>query len=196
MSSLDRYRTFGLRKPWLEGFLEKPVEWLKNNTLGPEQLKAFRRYMKDALLLDKNFKPTPLCFKLVNLYCSEPETVWQIIWLNLVLNSPLFHFYAIEVPWHSEWTKFELVSLIERKGYASRTARNAVNSLTNTFENSPLGEWFGKKIEKGKYFKSGLNSLSPFAMQYALEKLGETPEKFEKIFGMSSQDFYYNLLRL
>ena len=196
MSNLDRYRTFGLREVWLEGFIHRPDIWLEENTLGPEQIKAFKRYMKDAELIDGKGNLTPLAWKMLELYVKDKDAVWQIVWLNLCLNSPLFSFYCLEVPWKSVWTKDELVSLIKEKGYAERTARNALNALANTFENSPLGEWFGKKVEKRKYSKEGLSSLSLYALKYALSKLGEKAETFERIFGMRGQDFHYNLMRL
>lgn len=196
MSNPDRYRTFGLREVWLEGFLSDPVVWLRENTLGPEQLKAFRRYLKDAEFLDINGNPTALTLEMSELYTGDRNAVWQIVWLNLYLNSPLFNFYCSEVPWKSVWNKEDLVYLIKEKGYAERTARNAVNALVNTFENSPLGSWFGRKLEKSKYLKEGIRSLSPFALKYALGKVGEKAELFERIFGMNIQDFHYNLMRI
>ena len=196
MSSLDKYRTFGLREIWLESFLYRPDVWLEENTLGPEQIKAFKKYMKDAELIDRRGNLTPLAWKMSELYAEDKDAVWQIVWLNLSLNSPLFNFYCSEVPWKSTWTKDKLVSLIKGKGYAERTARNAVNALVNTFENSPLGEWFGKKVEKSKYSKEALSNLSLYALKYALNKLGERAEAFERIFGMDNQDFHYNLMKL
>ena len=150
--------------------------------------------MKDAKLLDKSFKPTTLCYEMRELYQQDSQAVWQIIWLNLCLNSPLFNLYVSEIEWGNSWTKEELISLIEEKGYAKRTAINAVNALTNTFENSPFGEWFGRKFDKGKYLKAGLRVLSPFAMKYALSVLGENPKLFEKIFGINEKDFYYHYI--
>ncbi len=194
--SFSRYLTFGLRDVWLESFLYRPDVWLEENTLGPEQIKAFKKYMKDAELIDRRGNLTPLAWKMSELYAEDKDAVWQIVWLNLSLNSPLFNFYCSEVPWKSTWTKDKLVSLIKGKGYAERTARNAVNALVNTFENSPLGEWFGKKVEKSKYSKEALSNLSLYALKYALNKLGERAEAFERIFGMDNQDFHYNLMKL
>ncbi len=195
MSNLDRYRTFGLREVWLEGFLEGLDVWLKDNTPGPEQLKAFKRYMKDAELLDDEGSPTALAREMSELYTKDRHAVWQIVWLKLFLNSPLFNFYCLEVPWKGIWTKEELVSLIKERGYAERTARNAVNALVNTFENSPLGEWFGRKLEKRKYLKESLSTLNSPALRYALDKLGEEAELFESVFRMNNQDFHYNMMR-
>ena len=195
MSNLDRYRTFGLRDVWLGGFLEGLEVWLKNNTLAPEHLKVFKIYMKDAELLDEEGSPTALTREMSELYTKDRHAVWQIVWLNLFLNSPLFNFYCLEVPWKSIWTEEELVSLIKERGYTERTARNAVNALVNTFENPHLREWFGRKVEKRKYLKESLSSLNPPALRYTLGKLEEEAELFESVFRMSNQDFHYNMMR-
>ncbi len=195
MSNLDRYRTFGLREVWLEGFIHRPDIWLEENTLGPEQIKAFKRYMKDAELIDGKGNLTPLAWKMSELYVKDKDAVWQRVWLNLCLNSPLFSFYCLEVPWKSVWTKDELVSLIKERGYTERTARNAVNALVNTFENPHLRELFGRKVEKRKYLKESLSSLNPPALRYTLGKLEEEAELFESVFRMSNQDFHYNMMR-
>jgi len=182
--SFDRYRTFGLREEWLNSFFLHGENWLKENTLGPYQLKALIRYLKEAELLDKKKKPTPLFFLLSRLF-KEGKTalVWQVVWVNLCLNSDLFSWYAKSIPWGERFKKTELVRLLqEEKNLAERTARNAVNSLTNTFENSPLGEWFGQKVGKGEYIKKGLSELSSELLGYVLNKLGLEPkrESFEK----------------
>lgn len=192
----DRYRTFGLRKHWLEDFLYKLEDWFSNNTLGPVQFQAMKRYLKDANLIDEKGNITPLAKELSELYRNDEEGVWQIIWLNLCTNSELFKFYCFEIPWGEVWNKEELIEKIAQKGYSQRTARNAVNALTNTFENSPFGDWFGKKVEKKEYLKQGLKTLSLNALRYALEKLDGNEEKLLKIFGMNKSELQYNLMRL
>lgn len=189
---MDKYRSFGLRENWLEGFLLEGKKWLMNNNLGPVQFEAFQKYMKDAELLDKKGNITPLATMLLKVYLEDRYAVWQIIWINLYFNSLLFNFYISKVPWRSRWTKRELVSKIMELGYAERTAKNAVNALTNTFDNSPLGEWFGKKIEKRTYLKQGIQNISYIAFKYALEKIGKDQEKFKEIFGISYENFYYH----
>jgi len=193
---IDRYRTFGLRKHWLEDFLYRLEDWFSNNTLGPVQYQAMKRYLKDANLIDEKGNITSLAKKLSELYRNDKEGVWQIIWLNLCTNSELFKFYCFEIPWGKVWTKGELAEKITQKGYSQRTAINAVNALTNTFESSPLGEWFGKKVGKREYLKQGLKTLNLNALKYALESVGEDEEKFSKIFGMNKADISYYLMRL
>jgi phosphoadenosine phosphosulfate reductase len=174
---VNRYFTFGLRKPWLESFLERGAEWFVTNTLGSEQKKAMNNYLFDSELIDKKKNPTALFNILSKLLDKEPETVWQVVWVNLCIHSDLFKWYVTEIPWGKVWQKDELVEKLTEKGIAQRTARNAINALTNTFETSPLGNWFGKFAGKNKrdkrYYKAGTSDISIWALGYALYKLKE-----------------------
>lgn len=118
-------------------------------------------------------KPAALFDILAELIYEDQKTIWQVVWVNLCINSELFRWYVQEVPWDKIWTRDELVSMLEEKGIARRTAMNAVYSLTNTFENSPLGEWFGRKIEQKTYQKYGTSDITIWALGYALYRLKE-----------------------
>jgi phosphoadenosine phosphosulfate reductase len=201
--SFDRYRTFGLREEWLTSFLLYGEEWLGNNSLGPYQLKALLRYLKEAEFLDGKKKPTPLFFLLSQLLKEENSTfVWQVVWVNLCINSELFNWYVKAVPWGETFEKRELVEFLRKeKGLAERTARNAVNSLTNTFETSPLGKWFGQRVGRGEYLKKGIEELSPELLSYVLKKLDlnadrEAFEKVRELLGVSLYDYTSSLLLL
>ncbi len=170
---VNRYFTFGLRKPWLESFLERGSDWFTNNTLGPDQKKAMYNYLYDTGLTDKKKNLTELFEILSKLLYKDLNTVWQVVWVNLCINSDLFRWYVQEIPWNKSWSKSELVSLLEQKGIAHRTAQNSINALANTFQTSPLGSWFGRKENKKVFYKGGTNEISLWAIGYALYKLKE-----------------------
>jgi len=173
---INRYYTFGLRTIWLEDFLNKGQEWLLNNTLGPDQRKAMYNYLYDTGLIDRDKNLTEIFHILSKLLNKDRNLVWQVLWVNLCINSQLFRWYTEEVKWGTRWNKKELVNILTQKGVAERTAKNSINSLTNTFENSPLGRWFGLKIEKETYEKVGIwniQDISAYAVGYSLYKLRE-----------------------
>ncbi len=192
---MNRYLTFGLRLIWFESFLYGLEGWLRENTLGPVQKKAMRNYLLDIKLIDPKGNLTPLAYEFSEIYPKDPKAVWQVVWLNLCLNSKLFIFYWVAVPFGSQWRKEELIKKLVELGYAERTARNAINALTNTFEESPLGEWFGKRVERGVYYKEGLRELSFYAFKKAYELFGENYEPYGYIFGIDREAFNYLLLK-
>jgi len=173
---LDRYNGFGLRKPWLESFLERGSEWFENNTLGPKQKEAMNRYLYDTeLIIDRKKNLSKLYKALSKLFYKDPDTVWQVVWVNLCMNSDLFRWYVQEIPWNKSWTKDELVSRLKEKVTAksARTVKNTIDALANTFDNSPLGNWFGRKTNGKIYYKGGTNEISLWAFGYALYRLKE-----------------------
>jgi len=187
---VDRYATFGLRQEWLESFLDYQETWFKENTLGPRQVSAMKNFLKDAELINEKKEPTELSRLLAKLKEKDLSLVWQVVWVNLCLNSGLFNWYSKSVPWGKEFNKKELVAeLQEDIGVKERTATNAVNSLTNTFNNSPLGKWFGEKISRTTYVKKGLENPNLFAVAYSLYKLLER-EGIEKL---TVEDLYTSL---
>lgn len=177
--SVDRYATFGLREPWLEGFLVNREGWIIENNLGPKQKSAVYKYLKDSELIDEKKHITPLGEILSELYRFRRELVWQVVWVNLCVNSDLFRWYVQTVAWGERVSKKELVERLSAEGVNERTAKNAVNSLINTFASSPLGKWFGNIIKSDKrnkpelILKKGSEEIDIFAVAYALYRMGQ-----------------------
>jgi phosphoadenosine phosphosulfate reductase len=187
---VDRYATFGLRQEWLESFLDYQEEWFKENSLGPRQVSAMKNFLRDAELINEKKKLTELAKILAKLKEKNSSLVWQVVWVNLCLNSGLFRWYSQKVSWGRTYTKKELQKeLMEDTGISERTARNATNSLFGTLDKSPLGKWFGEKITKNTYVKKGLENPNLFAVAYSLYKLLER----EGIERLTVEDLYTSL---
>ena len=178
--SVNRYYTFGLRQEWLEGFLSNLNEWFKNNSLGPDQVKAVKNFFLDAQLITKKEEPTKLAEILSELRKKNNKLVLQIVWINLCINSPLFRWYADNIKWGEVWNKKEAIEKLQELGIKERTARNAINSLAQTFfyKNTEyyLGTLFGKRLDKEVFLKRGIKEESEtnkFVVGYALYRLKE-----------------------
>ena len=117
----DRYRTFGLRREWLENFLSDGFEWLYRCSLGPYQKKALLNYLKDAWIIDAD-DFTDIGEYIAKLMNKDKETAWQAVWVNLCLNSDLFRWYVNTVKWGETFTKEKLVRKLTREGIKQRTA--------------------------------------------------------------------------
>jgi len=138
--------------------------WLEECTLGPRQKETFIRYMKDVSIWDHGL--TEVGEYLKKLYSEDKETVWQILWFNLCINSDLFRWYVKTFGWEETITKEKLIAVLQKEHIKERTARNAINSLVNTFRSSPLGNWFGKEIKKNVFLKKGLETAKPELIRY------------------------------
>lgn len=74
-------------------------------------------------------------------FADNAETVWEIIWVNLTENSEIAKWFYSTVPYARNVTKQELELMIQDSypDLKDRTLKNPLNSLLNTFKESPLG---------------------------------------------------------
>ncbi|HPS60131.1 MAG TPA: phosphoadenosine phosphosulfate reductase family protein [Candidatus Cloacimonas sp.] len=182
-TGLDRYKKFGMREMWVNSFLSDPERWFETNTLGTDQIPSFKRWLKDANLLNNSNSPSELVGVLAS--CEYNDVIWQIVWVNLFYNSPIVNWY-ISLPFDRAYTKNELLELllIEFPGIARSTLNNPLSALLNTFDNSPLGSTFrigeiekkGKSIER--VMKRRLLQINTATMIYALYKYAEVNNKY------------------
>lgn len=198
LKGFGKYLTFGLRKEWLNNFFEDPENWLTSNYLGNKQVDAVISWLKDAEIIENSDKKkskislTHLGSELSKVYSSYEKLVWQILWINLSYNSSVVSWY-ISLPWGRTFSKSELIELIlgEDNSLKPRTIESGLNSLLNTFENSPLGSEFKigivtKKNNQRYVEKIGTNEVDPKAVLYSLYKYAFQNNKYD----LTVSEFY------
>ncbi len=212
-SGIDRYSTFGMRKEWLEGFLNDPDKWFDNNTLSPRQKPAMRWWLKESGLLDAaSNNPTELCTILNILKTDRYKLIWEIIWVNLSYDSLIVRWYVNNLAF-GNYTKKDLIARLmnDIPGYAEGTLKNPSDALINMFDHSPFGKElkFGILTKKGNAVisieKAGTDEIHPTAIAYSLYKFTEDKKRYDltvsefykeeceggpyKLFGISGEKF-------
>ena len=183
LKGMNRYQHFGLRSSWLEHFFEEGNNCWNTKTLGNRQYDALKVYLKEAEIIEqstnqnKNGQITPLGLKLFEIGTYHPF-VWAVIWINLSYNSTLVKWFSLYVPKGDVYEKKELIDMVDEI-YSLSTRSNAINSLTETFVYSPIGNTLemGVPIPNGKsykYYKKGWSTPEPAALLYALYKYAES----------------------
>ena len=183
LKGMNRYQHFGLRSSWLEHFFEEGNNCWNTKTLGNRQYDALKIYLKEAEIIEqstsqnKNGQITPLGLKLFEIGPYHPF-VWAVIWINLSYNSTLVKWFSLYVPKGDVYEKKELIDMVDEI-YSLSTRSNAINSLTETFVYSPIGNTLemGVPIPNGKsykYYKKGWSTPEPAALLYALYKYAES----------------------
>ena len=195
-SGVDKYSTFGLREEWLDSFFEEMDNWFEGYAnLGPKQIPAMLNWLREAELVEpKEKRTTELAQLLKPIYGSNPELVWQIIWINLAFNSAIVNWYANNIKSEVEYTKQEMVELLKETypTLKGATLKNPVDALVNTFSNSPLGTVdvnddkslkVGLLTKKGVAVKTvrkyGTSRISSIAVAYMLYKNAEINDMYE-----------------
>ena len=187
LKGMNRYQTFGFRRPWLDQFFEYKDDFFTMDKLGTRQYDALQVWLRESGLLtasgkgDKSGVATPLFEKLKPLGAGNPIT-WAILWTNLAYNSIIARWYMLKAPAGEIYEKSDLVYLLG-DDYSKSTRDNAVTALLETFRHSPIGTVLkqGIPIPSGnsyKFSKQGWNSPDAVAILYALYVWAEATGRY------------------
>ena len=192
-TGIDRYNTFGLREEWLDLFFSSPEDYFigENSGLGVKQKPAMANWLKEAEIIDANKRLTDLGKLLHEVYADNIDVVWEIIWINLVKNSFICHWFATHIKNGITYSKKSLTEVFIdefQSTYGKRTVENALSALIGTFANSPIGEQFGlyEQAEKTNAERKSCKTLSDTAVAYSIYRYSET----RKSRSLNVSDFY------
>lgn len=187
LKGMDKYKTFGFRRAWLEHFFEHKENCFVMDKLGNRQYDALKIWLKEGGLLtatgkgDKSGVPTVLFEKIKSLGAGNPLT-WAIIWINLAYNSIIVKWYMLNTSAGEIYDKSDLIFMLG-DDYSKSTRDNAVNALFETFRHSPIGTVLkqGIPIPSGnsyKFSKQGWNTPDAVAILYALYMWAEATGRY------------------
>lgn len=176
MKGMNPYQHFGLRRAWLEHFMNDGVDCFTQGVLGSRQYEGLKVWLKEANLLvankDKSLSETSLSEKLKSFGPYNPFT-WSVIWANLAYNSVITKWYCLNTEAGATYEKGDLVVMIG-ENYSKSNRENAITALTETLRQSPIGAVLkqGVPIEITKnsysYFREGWDYPHAVAILYAL----------------------------
>ncbi len=143
MKGWARHYTFGLRKEWLDYYLQHWPGWEKGAPLGNRQVDSLKVWVKTAGLEDSGGRITPLG-ELFRQRGTDCILLWELLWVKMVFNFPTARWYA-----HlgiGSWTTTELKKLLRLAipRLKERTFSSAINELAGLCERTPLGEKLGQ----------------------------------------------------
>ncbi|MBO8152009.1 MAG: phosphoadenosine phosphosulfate reductase family protein [Candidatus Marinimicrobia bacterium] len=175
----SKFQNFGLRRDWLIFFLRNSNDWFSKTNLGNRQIESLKTWLRESELLDKNNRPAAIA-KLLSELISNELLIWEIVWINLYYNVNLIKWYLNTFDWGTSISGKDLViKLVEDDSNAKeKTAKNAISSLFNLFDCSPIGcELKIGVVEKNgrdRYIKKiGTDDIHPLAVAYSLYKVAE-----------------------
>jgi len=138
-SGWSRHQHFGLRKEWIQLYLENGRDWEKRGKLGNRQVQSLKVWLKTAGLLDRRGNETFLCdsFRKSGIVELFP---WEILWVNVVFEFPTASWYVHRLG-AGNWTTTEIRTLLnsDYPHLAQWTVSNAVMELVGLLERTPVG---------------------------------------------------------
>ena len=218
--SIKKFNTFGFRNGWVQAYYKSPDTFLNKEAKEilneKKQLPIFSNWMISAGLVSvKDKTPTYLSEALSSAYHQDTNLFWQVVWVNLCNDNELCLWYSSKVGYGHDYSREALSALMTDyfSSIPESTRDNALKSLLNTFNESPLG--VGKVIKSGN--KTSVrriinNDLAFVTVAYSLYRYAEkngrysltvsefyNPDQTEGIvrqFGIEREDFEHILRSL
>ena len=155
--SLNSFANHAPKTEWVREFFELGDEFWELNGLGPNQVPMFKRFLREAGLIDDHNKTGKL-FEIATMLGEENNTLWGLIVANLAYNTQ-FKWYVNNLDVGTFYTR-ELVSeMLMGEGVSKNDSTSIINAFRRFCE-LPIGTnlGWGSVIEKGRQIDSIVRS--------------------------------------
>lgn len=174
---ISKYGTFGIHDDWVDQFLVDSETFWTDKILGTKQVPSFKAWLKDAEIIDDKGVLTPFGILCKKINKDSHTLLWELIYINLVYNSPMMKWYVSTTPFNTDFTRKELDGLAIEHFHISfmeSTITYAVQALMQSFKYSPIGDEFSQcaamDAKATILRRSPYESVSAEAIAYSLYK--------------------------
>jgi hypothetical protein len=183
---------------WLTKYFRSYQTFFDNDShgLNPRyQIPPFINWLRDANILNSGNKTISEFGEfLASLFGKNPNSVWELIYINLCENSEICRWFHSSITFDTPYTKQELEICLQNAypTLMDRTLKNPLNSLLNTFKESPLGSVIpiltSVTINKKPAYVRKSHDVSLVAFAYSLYRYAELHNRYS----MTISEFYNN----
>ncbi len=176
MRSLNTFEEHAPKPEWVSDFFERQDAFLQDNGLGPNQQTKFKRFLRDASLIDKS-NVTSFAKKIINIGWGS-EQAWGLILVQLVNNNPQMRWYVDNLLIGVSYPRKNIEEKLMSLGLSEKMAKAIVSSF-NRLSDLPLGKKlnFGTVTKKGRQIDTLIRSKSSLednrVILYSLYKFAE-----------------------
>ena len=151
--SINSFANHAPKPEWVRDFFEQGNDYWELNSLGPNQVPMFKRFLREAGLVDKQTKTKKL-FDLVPLLGAESSTTWGLIVANLAYN-PQFRWYINNMDVGVFYDRDVISDLLINEGVKKNDATSIINAFKR-FSELPIGTslGWGSVLENGRQIGS------------------------------------------
>ena len=155
--SINSFANHAPKPDWLRDFFEQGNDYWEVNGLGPNQIPMFKRFLREAGLIDKQNKTTEL-FDLVQFLGTENNTTWGLIVSNIAYN-PQFKWYINNMDVGTFYDRDTISDLLINEGVKKNDATSIINAFKR-FCDLPIGTslGWGSTLENGRQISSLVRS--------------------------------------
>ena len=172
--SLNCYSTHAPKKEWINQYFSQKNEFVTNNSLGSQMFSFFKRFLRDAELIDgDNFSEFA---KIIDYIGIDELESWGLILTNLVY-SPQINWFVKNVKVNEKSSKEYITSMLVDSGTNERAANDIFRSFVRFVELpfAEVGMGFSEK-EKNRVIsvtRTPWQNPDPRVILYSLYKFAE-----------------------
>ncbi len=161
------------KNSWFENyFQEKNNYWNSEHGLGPNQVRTFKRFLKDSLLsnIDGYAKFAELIFNIG----WDSELAWGLLLINLVANNPQIRWYTVNLDIEKAYQKESVISMLQEENNSLNVVKFVYSAYAKLME-LPLGTAlnYGYVTEDKKLVRTKCNISDARVVLYGLFKFAE-----------------------
>lgn len=173
--SLNCYSSHAPKKEWFNQFFKYKKDFDLNHTLGSQMFSFFKRFLRDAEIVDTKSNWSDFADKIDKLGL-ENDISWALMLVNLSY-TPQIQWYINNIAQNETYTKEYLKSLIEENGANERAANDIWGAygriLELPFHSVGLGEAIKEKNKFIALKRTPYENPEPLVILYALYKFAE-----------------------
>lgn len=151
--SLNSFANHAPKTDWVREFFEVGNDFWELNSLGPNQVPMFKRFLRECNIVDKENKTTKI-YDLILELGWESEAAWGIILSNLAYN-PQVRWYIDTLDVGNYYSREQVSEILIGEGVSKNDATSIINAFKRFCE-LPLGTTlgWGMVIENGRQVDS------------------------------------------
>lgn len=151
--SLNSFANHAPKTDWVREFFEEGNDFWELNSLGPNQVPMFKRFLRECNIVDKENKTTKI-YDLISELGWESEAAWGIILSNLAYN-PQVRWYIDTLDVGNYYSREQVSEILIGEGVSKNDATSIINAFKRFCE-LPLGTTlgWGMVIENGRQVDS------------------------------------------
>lgn len=174
LRSISRFRNFGLRREWLQLYLDHPQNWKDCGCLGNQQIIALSAWLRTLGILGSNAQETSLAAhcRAVGL---DDFCLWQELWVRSVFNFNGVAWYVYQGTGQRTAEQLRSTLAEDAPQFSPYGIRRCLLEVVSFLANTPVGDRLGQGLVQGSHkrtiTRSGLPTPDPAAAGLALALL-------------------------
>ena len=172
MKSLNSFADHAPKPEWLRSFFELKEAFFSEHTLGPMMFDMFRRFLRDASLIEKNHFTS--FAELISQIGWESDTAQGLILINLVAETPQMKWYVNNFDVGRTYARQTVEDMLIAVDVKPKDAKSITKSYKRLVE-TPLGaslHW-GFVTDEGDLIRTKCSVSDPRVVLYGLFKFAE-----------------------